>query len=242
MAAISGSLYFSLSTTLNNCYGGDDITFEFISEYQPTSKNWTGSFSLGSLTIDLQPTLIGGYPYATSSVDFGDFAYSIQSPNIIILNGSLSSFDEDYQQIPTWQSASLGFPITVKNSLYNAYGDINHPFAPRFNDKAVIKSIDGRTQIVTIQSTTTINNRLQLIVSPNLDVYFINNPSQIDELLIVKRLADEQNIIMTFNKPPGDTSYGFLIPEDINLDVVNNISTIQSNVQNQLLSTQQNSQ
>jgi hypothetical protein len=59
---------------------------------------------------------------------------------------------------------------------------------------------------------------------------------------MVKRLQDEQNIIMTFNKPPGDTSYGFIIPEDINLKVLESISAIQSNVQNQLLSTQQNSQ
>lgn len=242
MPAISGSLFFSLSTILNNCYGGDEITFEFVSEYQPTSKNWTGSVSLGSLTVDLQPTLIGGYPFATGSTDFGNFVFSVQSPNTIILNASISSFDEFYQQVPIYQSSSLGIPFTVRNSLYSQYGDINHPFAPRFNDKMVLKSKDGRTQILTIQSTSTVSNRLQIIVNPNLDVYFINNPTEIEELLMVKRLEDEQNIIMTFNKPPGETSYGFIIPEDINLDVLNSISTIQANVQSQLLSTQQNSQ
>jgi hypothetical protein len=166
--------------------------------------------------------------------------YSIQSPNIITLNSSISSFDEDYQQVPTYQSASLGFPVTVQNSLYNSYGDINQPFAPRFNDKIVLKSKDGRSQVLTIQSTNTTSNRLQISVNPNLDAYFVNNVDQIDELLIVKRLPDEQNIIMTFNKPPGETSYGFIVPEDINSKVLESISTIQANVQNQLLSTQQN--
>jgi len=242
MPIISGSLYYNISTIVNNCYAGEEITFEFVSEYQPASKNWTGSVTVGSLIIDLQPTLIGGYPYATSSSDFGNFVYSIQSPNIIILNSSISSFDEAYQQIPTWQSASLGFPITVQNSLYTKYGDINNSFAPRFNDKLVLKSTDGRIQILTIQSTNTVNNRLNITVNPNLDTYFINNPTQIDELLIVKRLEDEQNIIMQFAKPSGETSYGFIIPEDIDLAILESISSIQSSVQNQLLSTQNNSQ
>lgn len=241
MAAVSGSLNFSLSTTINNCYGGDNITFEFISEYQPTSKNWTGSFSVGSLTVDIQPNLVGGYPYATSSADYGNFAVSTQSPNILILNSSLSSFDEDYQQVPIFTSGSSSTPIVISSSLYNYYGDINQPFAPRFNDKIVIKSRDGRSQILTISSTLTSTNKLQLYLNPNLDTYFIDNPSEIDEILIVKRLKDEQNIIMTFNKPPGATSYGFIIPEDVDLNLLSNISAIQSNVQQQLLSTQQNS-
>ncbi len=89
--ATSGSLKYSISTTLSNCYAGDEFTFEFISEYQPTSGNWTGSVSTGSLTIDIHPVSIGGYPFATSSAEYGNFIYSTQPPNVIIFNTIISS-------------------------------------------------------------------------------------------------------------------------------------------------------
>ena len=241
MAAISGSLTVNLATLITNCYGGDNFTFELLSEYQPASQNWTGSLSIGELTIQIQPTLIGGYPYATSSVDYGNFVFSIQPPNVIALNTSLSSFDEDYQQVPYFLSGSSDSQIAISSSLYNIYGDINYAFAPRFADKIIIKSYDGRTQILDILSTTNFNSQLLLTVIPNLTDYFINNPTQISEMLIIKKVKDEQNIILSFKKSPGDTSYGFVIPENISLDILDNISGIQSNVQNQLLSTQQNS-
>ena len=239
--AISGSLTINLSTLISNCYGGDNFTFELISEFQPASQNWTGSLSVGSLTVEIQPTLIGGYPYATSSVDYGNFIYSIQPPNIIILNSSLSSFDESYMQIPYFLSGSSDSQVAISSSLYSIYGEINYPFAPRFADKIILKSYDGRTQVVDILSTETNNSQLQLSVIPNIFEYFINNPTQISEMLIIKKIKDEQNIILSFKKSPGDTSYGFVIPDNISLDIVDNISSIQSSVQNQLLSTQQNS-
>jgi hypothetical protein len=238
---ISGSLTVNLSTLVNNCYGGDNFTFELLSEFQPASQNWTGSLSVGSLTIEIQPTLIGGYPYATSSAEYGNFVFSIQPPNIIIINTSLSSFDESYMQIPYFLSGSSDSQVAISSSLYDLYGDINYAFAPRFADKIVIRSYDGRTQVLDILSTATNNSQLELSVIPNLSEYFQNNPNQISELLIIKKVKDEQNIIMSFKKSPGDTSYGFVIPENISLDIVDNISSIQSNVQNQLLSTQQNS-
>jgi hypothetical protein len=236
MPAVSGSLNFSILALANNCYGGDEITFEFISEYQPTSTNWTGSFSLGSLVMDIQPTSVGGYPYATSSADYGDFIYAVQSPNIILLNSSLSSFVDRYQQIPIYRITSDTTP-EFENSLYTRYGDINYPFQPVANDKIVLRSTTGRTQIVTIQNISNNGNNLQITVNPNLNLDFLDNPDLLSELLIVKKLENEQNVILPFNITYGYTSFGFLIPEDINLDVLNSISTIQSNVQNQLIST-----
>jgi hypothetical protein len=235
--ATSGSLKYSISTTLSNCYAGDEFTFEFISEYQPTSGNWTGSVSTGSLTVDIQPVSIGGYPYATSSAEYGNFIYSTQPPNVIIFNTIISSFTEDYQQVPIYRISQDATP-EFENSLYTRYGNINYPFSPRFNDKIVIKSYDGRIQILTISAVSNIANVLQITVDPNLDIYFQNNPDQISEFLIVKKLQDEQNIIIPLNITYGYTGYGFAIPEDITLDVLNKISTIQSNVQTQLLSQQ----
>ena len=91
-------------------------------------------------------------------------------------------------------------------------------------------------------------------VVQNLDVYgfsnntitvvgdilsnWVDNPKLVKTFLLLRRYNDEQNVILTFNKPPGATSYGFIIPETINPTVVNNINTLQANVQAQLLSTQ----
>ncbi len=64
------------------------------------------------------------------------------------------------------------------------------------------------------------------------------NPSLITNFLLLRRYKDEQNVILTFNKNPGQTSYGFLIPDTITPEVTNNINTLQAAVQSQLLSTQ----
>ena len=55
---------------------------------------------------------------------------------------------------------------------------------------------------------------------------------------MLKRYNDEQNVILTFNKNPGPTSYGFGIPNTINPIVTANINTLQAAVQSQLLSNQ----
>jgi hypothetical protein len=63
----------------------------------------------------------------------------------------------------------------------------------------------------------------------------------VQNFLLLRRYNDEQNIILTFNKPNGPTSYGFLVPNNITPEVTKNINTLQAAVQSQLLSTQANS-
>lgn len=58
--------------------------------------------------------------------------------------------------------------------------------------------------------------------------------------LLLKRYPDEQNVILRFPKAPGETSYGFVIPNTISTSVVDNMNTLQAAVQKQLLSTQAN--
>ena len=51
----------------------------------------------------------------------------------------------------------------------------------------------------------------------------------------MSRRADETSTILNFTKRDGKTSYGFLIPEDINQDVLNNIDTITKETKQKLL-------
>jgi len=247
--AYSSSFTFYIDTVAQDCSLGDNLTFELISEYQPTGKNWTGSVfnnynnTDNYLNLSLLPLGLGGYPFATSSVGQNGFITNVVSPNTIQFSTDISQFyGGDYTQLPTFASSST---LTVSSSLYNDYGDITYPFVMSSGDKILLQSYDGRLQIVSVKIanyTYGFDNLLSVQTYPDLNSYWSTYPGQISKILILKRLQDEQNIIMTFAKPPGETSYGFIIPENINLDVLNSISSIQANVQNQLLSTQQNSQ
>jgi hypothetical protein len=242
MPAYSGSLTFSTNITLDDCVPGDIISFRLVSEYLPTSKNYTASISEGSLVVDLNPPLNGAYPFATSSATFGNFISGSESPNVLVLNTSLQAFVGDYLQVPIFTSVTSSGTITTTSSLYSQYGDITYPFSINPDDKIVMYGDDGRTQELIILSTneTNIDGKFRISVQPNLDQYFIDYPTKIASFLMVKRVPDEQNIILQFKKQSGPTSYGFLISDDIDPNLINNISTIQTNVQNQLLSTQEN--
>jgi len=244
MSAISGSVYFNIITTIPQCAPGDEITVEFISNYGATSNNYTASVSIGSLTFDQQATTLGNYPYATSSVN--TFISGTVGNNTIIFNQSLSSFYQNYQQVPFFISGSVGNEVPISSSLYNRYGDVLYPFDPQFGDRIVLNATNGQSQIVTVYQAqpTQVNGvttKLAVVVVPDLDYVFTTSVSNISTFLLVKRVKDEQNIILQFKKPVGQTSYGFLIPENINPNVLININSLQSSVQSQLLSTQANS-
>ena len=237
--AYSGSIYFNTSVLAEPFTAEDKIEFRLISSYLPASKNYTASLSVGSLNINLQPTTFGQLPFATSSFSAGNFIFDMGN-NYIQLSSNISAFYHNYQQVPSFLSGSTN-PIAVSSSLYNAYGDISYPFKIEYADKIVLIGLDGRYQILSVLSTEFVSTNLQINVDPSINVTWVQNTNLVATMLVLKKLKDEQNILLSFKKPDGDTSYGFIIPEDIALDIVNNISSIQSNVQNQLLSTQENS-
>jgi hypothetical protein len=243
--AYSGSYTFSIDITQNQLLPNDNITFEFISENLPTSKNYTASLGEGSLTVNIIPPLNGAYPYATSSIAYGNFVTGAAAPNQLILNYSLSSFyGSSYYQIPYFESGSGGNISLVTASLYQKYLDINEPFLISSADKIVIRATTGAIQELTVESviTTYSDGLVRINTLEALNSIFITNPENIDTFVLVKKIRDEQNIILNFKKSPGATSYGFLISDDIDPTLIANISTIQTNVQNQLLSTQNTGQ
>lgn len=234
---------YDLSLSVPQCYPGDIISIQFKANNYPTSNNFTMSMDEGNLTIDISPALNGAFPFATSSIDFGNFITSISDPNLIVFNDSLSAFSgQYYSQVPYFLSGSYPNESIVTSSLYPKYGDIDYPFDPQPNDRMIIASKDGRYQTLTIiTSDYSINSGLRVTTGERINQWFLVNYSQISTILIAKKLPDETNIIVKYKKPPGSTSYGFLIPDDIDLDLLQSIGTIQSNVIQQLLSTQQNS-
>jgi hypothetical protein len=68
---------------------------------------------------------------------------------------------------------------------------------------------------------------------------FYNLEQISSSFLILNKRPNETNIVLNTLKNPGQTSYGYVIPKDVNPDILNNISTINESVKNKLLADQQ---
>ena len=241
---LTGTLSFTSDVTVN-CAPNDKIAFRLQETLNGTSNNYTASLSVGSLSM-IENVLQGSYAYASSTPNPFITNFKNQGQfGMITMSADLTNF-YGYQQVPYFVSASL----TYSSSLYQSqvgsgsYGDINKPFIPQPNDAIVLKDIYGITQVVTVYSssfyTASVGAKQQLVIQtvPTILNSWISNPTSVNTFLLLNRYNDEQNVIVSYIKPSGQTSYGFLIPETINPSVLSNINTLQANVQAQLLSTQ----
>jgi hypothetical protein len=207
------------------------VVFKLIQEGM-SSVNYTASLtSNSSLTVGTIAVGTGGYPFATSS--FGNF---IQSMDNLPGNYSSITFTSDlsqyvnYEFVPYFTSASTVYT----SSLYSKYGDVNVAFSPQFGDKVIMIDEAGVSQDLDVYS---FNNDTIVVVGEILSNW-VADPKEVKIFLLLRKYNDEQNVILTFNKPPGITSYGFLIPNNITPEVTNNINTLQAAVQAQILTTQ----
>ena len=114
---------------------------------------------------------------------------------------------------------------------------LNTPFSPQSGDKIILIDGGGTAQDLDVYSYS---NNTFTVVGEILQNW-VNNPTLVTTFLLLRKFNDEQNVILTYNKPNGATSYGFLLPDTVSPEVVDNINTLQANVQAQLLSTQVNS-
>lgn len=171
-------------------------------------------------------------PYLTGSGYGDDFV------NTIVFTKKISElYGSDYVFQPN--------PLTgsAVNSLYNYYGDASYPFKPEQYDEVIMQASDFTfiTRVITDVSFSA-NGLLTLTLGSNLPSLLKQDiiNGKYKRFLLVKKYKDEQNIILEFIKPPGDTSYGFVLPDTISQGVVDNMNTLQAAVQKQLLSTQAN--
>ena len=236
---LSTTSSFNLATPATSIAPGDDVTFEF--KQLSTTTNITASVTPGNLTVQTTTVGQGGYPYAFSTNPTpGPFISNITSSlteSEIVLNTSLSSYI-GYQFVPYFVSGG----VIYSSSLYSKYGDVNDPFYPEFGDKIIMSDFSGIIQDLTVLSAKveSFDNKLHIKVVPAVLNSWTVNPTLIQQFLLLRRYKDEQNVILSFNKNPGQTSYGFTIPETINPTVLADINTLQAAVQTQLLSNQAN--
>lgn len=236
---LAGSVAFNTTTPADSYEPGDVVTFELSQTITPGTTNFTASITTGSLIASVASVGQGGYPYATTeSTGRGWFIAGITNDtnfeSTIILDSNISNFYQ-YQQVPFFVSASVEYGSV----LYPLYGDINYPFDPQAGDKLILSDFSGVTQNLDIlNSYVSSSGQVCIVVLPQVTPSWVDNVNLIYKFLILKRYNDEQNVILTFNKNPGQTSYGFGIPNTISPVVTANINTLQAAVQSQLLSNQ----
>jgi hypothetical protein len=157
-----------------------------------------------------------------------------QTNNAFYLNSSLSQyFGPAYIFNPLDSNISASY-----SSLYNAYGDILYPFVLEVNDKIVVQAsnMSGPILEYTVDNISFSGNGLAYIkIKEDISSYFGNVCSKYYKILFLKRIIDETNIIINLSKPPGKTSYGFSIPQNISPAVIANIDIINKNVNQQLV-------
>jgi len=158
----------------------------------------------------------------------------------IVFSAALSGFwDNNYIFVPNPLTGSF-------NSLYSgsiAYGDVDYNFAP--NPPCydiVLVYLEDNTYIEArvlreFLSGSYLHLTLDTTLSPSLRTALANKTYT--RFLFLSRRADETNVITTFSKRDGATSYGFLIPQDLSKNVLDNIDVITKEVKQKLLNDQQ---
>ena len=232
---LTANLNLNLDSGQDSYAAGDDVTFELVQTVTASAANYTASVSIGSLTV-AESTTQGSYPYITNTTT--PYITGFNNNGIygfVTMSSEIGNFT-GYQQVPFFISGG----ITYSSSLYSKYGDINVDFYPQPYDKLILQDKNGIVQNLDIYDTFYSGSNLILQTVPTILPTWISNYALVQTFLLLRRYNDEQNVIVTYTKPPGQTSYGFLLPDTVNPLVTSNINTLQAKVQAQLLSTQAN--
>ena len=230
-SSLSTTLVFNVTSSFRDFIPGDQVFFRLL-QYNASSSLTSSLLSTGDGTIfdglrnTLQASTIN--PFSTSSL--GQFISGSNGVDTFTLNQSLSSF-VDYQYLSTTSSADL----------HMVYGNANYTFSPKVGDVMLVYYNNNQYQEFNI-SRVVPGTKINLTVTPNLVTNLASGSyisNQISKVLLLSKQPDETNVNLTFGKENGQTSYGFLVPDDLSPDILKNIDTITKQVKQKILSTNQ---
>lgn len=218
------------STPLNV---GEKLIFKFQMEGNSTGS-FTASLGTGALKVSSLAASLGyastPYPYFSSA----SIATGSNSNEIIFSPGVSGFHGGDYLFVPNPLSGS------VSSSLYDDYGDVDYNFVINPFDIILIYLSDNtfvEARVLNVYSQAgLLHAGLDIELSATLKSEIANQTYT--RFLVLSRRQDETNVILSFTKRSGKTSYGFLIPENISPTVLANIDTITKEVKQKLLNDQ----
>jgi len=221
----------------------DILTLEFSQSYISViggGSVYTASITQGSLEISSLATTTGysftSYPYFNSSSLSASIAVGSGS-NIITFTSAISNFNNaGYQFVPNPLSGSVSSLYSISAS----YGDVDYQFNINPYDMVVAQLSDNSYVESRILSSSISSSLLQVYLDSDMSSLFKTNimSGSYQRFLLLKKVEDETNVHLSFTKRTGKTSYGFLIPEDINQSILNNIDTITKEAKQKLLNDQ----
>lgn len=236
MTYIPFTKIFNVEIPSENLTLGEDISFRFVLE-TPLISDFTASLSAGSVTVSSLAPSTGYSSIYSPYIDA--VATSAQDSSIIFTTDISNFYGGSYEFEPNPLDNTL--PV---NPLYTTYGDIDYPFLLNLFDIFIAYLSDGTFIEYRIVKAEIISGKLKIDlnkpVSNLLKADITSNTFK--KMLLLTRIKDETNIILEFKKKPGKTSYGFVIPENIDPEVLKNIDIIAKEVQAKLLSNQQSVQ
>jgi hypothetical protein len=233
--SLEENLEFNLLTDYNSFNPGDKIGFELTTSGFTTS-NFTASIDpyypenrIGTLYSELDSYQISNIPYVSNN-------------NYPYISGSLNSntlfFSSDLSYYYNYKFLPSGSGVTT-NTLYNQYGYIDNIFKPQIGDIIIINYGNPNNVFESeIKKVYITDDRIFLELNetlPNsLNIRKYTN-NLINQFLFLSRKKSENNIILTFDKPPGNTSLGLLIPSNLHPDVLKNIDSITKGLKGKLV-------
>jgi len=232
--SLEHNLEFNLLTDYNLFNPGDKIGFELIASNFSTS-NFTASIDpyypengVGTLYSELDLYQTGNLPYVSNNT----YPYISGS-----LNNNTLFFSSDLSYYYNYKFLPSGSGFTA-NTLYNQYGYIDTIFKPQIGDIVIINYGTNNIFESEIKKVYITSDRVFLELNetlPNsLNIRkYVNN--SINQFLLLSRRKSENNIILTFDKPPGNTSLGLLIPSNLHPDMLKNIDTITKELKGKLI-------
>jgi hypothetical protein len=166
-----------------------------------------------------------------------------------------SSYVANSDILPLTRDMSVYFDISGSSTflpedastLYPLFGDVNYTTEIEPGDYIIFYYIgsevglpnNGAIYPISRRVIDTIENgdiERSIQIYPSLPSYITAaNINNYQRLVFIKKQPDESIVILQGKKRPGKTSYGFLVPQDINPYILQNINTLQSSIQSQIL-------
>jgi hypothetical protein len=240
---------FVLDTALLEYNPGDKVIFRYFAATTASGSNSIHSASLspilGGQTYDPwvffwnitggNPSYLKVIPSNESLLSTGTTICVDQNLNSFYLDPYFSSFyGGNYYFDPLNVVTSASF-----STLYDEYGYIGYPFVLEPYDKIIIQ-IEGKSGYLfeynIDQISITANGNLYIRVKEDISGYFGNLLcNKYYKVAFLKRIKDETSVFINLVKSPGKTSYGFIIPDNISQNTMNNIDNITANSKTQLI-------
>jgi hypothetical protein len=221
---------FNIDNSTLNLSTSDILEVKLVLQSPPTdiTNDFTSSISVGSLIISSLTPAIG---YVTTYCPY--LVTGSVSTEIKLSSGLTNLHDDGYIFSPNPTNLT-------SSSLYPTYGDVDYPFVIKPYDIILLYLSDSTYVEYRVLSLRVESGQLIIGLDTPLSLTALSDipNNTLNKFLILTRIKDETNAYVIYNKRPGKTSYGLIIPSNLSPEVLANIDVITKEVKQKLINEQ----